>query len=61
MEPVLDRVFIARDSSPLALLAGGALALALVKGAADYAQSVLMSRVGQRVASPMCRGHCSPA
>jgi subfamily B ATP-binding cassette protein MsbA len=49
MEPVLDRIFIARDSSLLVLLAGGALALALVKAAADYAQSVQMSRVGQRV------------
>jgi subfamily B ATP-binding cassette protein MsbA len=49
MEPVLDRIFIARDSSLLLLLAGAALALALVKGAADYAQSIQMSRVGQRV------------
>ena len=49
MEPVLDRIFIARDSSLLLLLAGAALGLALVKGIADYAQSVLMSRVGQRV------------
>jgi subfamily B ATP-binding cassette protein MsbA len=49
MEPVLDRIFIARDSSLLLLLAGAALALALVKGLADYADSVLMSRVGLRV------------
>jgi len=49
MEPVLDRIFIARDSSLLLLLAGAALALALVKAAADYAQSIQMSRVGQRV------------
>jgi subfamily B ATP-binding cassette protein MsbA len=49
MEPVLDRIFIARDSSLLLLLAGAALGLALVKAAADYAQSVQMSRVGQRV------------
>src|SRR6185312_7321175 len=49
MEPVLDRIFIARDSSLLWLLAGAALGLALVKGLADYAETVLMSRVGQRV------------
>src|SRR5580765_753475 len=49
MEPVLDRIFIARDSSLLLLLAGAALVLALVKGLADYANSVLMSRVGLRV------------
>jgi ATP-binding cassette, subfamily B, bacterial MsbA len=49
MEPVLDRVFIARDSSLLLLLAGAALVLALVKGVADYVETVLMTRVGQRV------------
>jgi subfamily B ATP-binding cassette protein MsbA len=49
MEPVLDRIFIARDSSLLLLLASAALALALIKGLADYADSVLMSRVGLRV------------
>jgi subfamily B ATP-binding cassette protein MsbA len=49
MEPVLDRIFIARDASLLLLLGGGALALALVKGFADYGQTVLMNRVGQRV------------
>src|SRR5712691_1866935 len=50
MEPVLDRIFIARDSSLLWLLGGAALGLALVKGIADYAETVLMSRVGQRSA-----------
>jgi ATP-binding cassette, subfamily B, bacterial MsbA len=49
MEPVLDRIFIARESALLLLLAGAALTLALVKGVADYAQSILMSRVGLRV------------
>ena len=49
MQPVLDRIFIARDSSLLLLLAGAALALALVKGLADYSQTVQMARVGQRV------------
>ncbi|HEX3954942.1 MAG TPA: ABC transporter transmembrane domain-containing protein [Stellaceae bacterium] len=49
MEPVLDKVFIARDSSLLLALAGGALVLALIKGFADYSESILMTRVGQRV------------
>jgi ATP-binding cassette, subfamily B, bacterial MsbA len=49
MQPVLDRIFIARDASLLLLLAGAALALALVKGVADYTQTILMTRVGQRV------------
>src|ERR1700693_3232700 len=49
MEPVLDRIFIARDSSLLWFLGSAALGLALVKGVADYAETVLMTRVGQRV------------
>jgi ATP-binding cassette, subfamily B, bacterial MsbA len=49
MQPVLDKIFVARDASLLLLLAGAALLLALVKAVADYAQSVLMTRVGQRV------------
>jgi ATP-binding cassette, subfamily B, bacterial MsbA len=49
MEPVLDRIFVARDGSLLLLIAGGALGLALVKGLADYGEAVLMTRVGQRV------------
>ena len=49
MEPVLDRIFIARDSSLLVLLAGAALVLALAKSLADYTETVLMTRVGQRV------------
>src|SRR3954465_3592480 len=49
MEPVLDRIFIARDSSLLLLIAGAALALAAAKSLADYGQTVLMNRVGQRI------------
>jgi subfamily B ATP-binding cassette protein MsbA len=51
MEPVLDRIFIAREAALLLLLGGAALVLALVKGFADYGQTVLMNRVGQRVIS----------
>src|ERR1700745_714913 len=49
MEPVLDRIFVAREGSLLLLIAGGALGLAFVKGLADYGEAVLMTRVGQRV------------
>jgi ATP-binding cassette, subfamily B, bacterial MsbA len=49
MQPVLDRIFVGRDGSLLLLIAGGALAIAVVKGLADYGQAVLMNRVGQRV------------
>src|ERR1700761_3476334 len=49
MQPVLDRVFVGRDPSWLLLIAGGALAIAVVKGIADYGEAVLMNRVGQRV------------
>src|ERR1700738_1022506 len=38
MEPVLDRIFVARGGLLVLLVAGGALALALVKGLADYGQ-----------------------
>jgi subfamily B ATP-binding cassette protein MsbA len=49
MQPVLDRIFVGREEAFLLLIAGGALALALVKGLADYGNAVLMNRVGQRV------------
>jgi ATP-binding cassette, subfamily B, bacterial MsbA len=49
MQPVLDRIFVGRDGSLLLLIAGGALAIAIVKGLADYGEAVLMNRVGQRV------------
>jgi ATP-binding cassette, subfamily B, bacterial MsbA len=49
MQPVLDRIFVGRNGSLLYLIAGAALVLALVKGAADYGEAVLMNRAGQRV------------
>jgi subfamily B ATP-binding cassette protein MsbA len=49
MQPVLDRIFVAREGAMLLLIASGALALAIVKGLADYGEAVLMTRVGQRV------------
>jgi subfamily B ATP-binding cassette protein MsbA len=49
MQPMLDRIFVGREGSLLLAIAGAALALALIKGLADYSETVLMSRVGQRV------------
>jgi subfamily B ATP-binding cassette protein MsbA len=49
MQPMLDRIFVGREASLLVVIAGAALALAVVKGFADYGDTVLMSRVGQRV------------
>jgi subfamily B ATP-binding cassette protein MsbA len=49
MQPVLDRIFVARESSLLLVIAGAAVGTALVKGLADYAQAVLTTRIGQRV------------
>ena len=49
MQPMLDRIFVGREGSLLLVIAGAALALAIVKGLADYGDTVLMSRVGQRV------------
>jgi subfamily B ATP-binding cassette protein MsbA len=49
MQPMLDRIFVGREASLLLVIAGAALALAILKGLADYGEAVLMSRVGQRV------------
>ena len=49
MQPMLDKIFIARDGSLLWLVAVGVLVLAVVKGCASYTQAVLMTMVGQRV------------
>ena len=49
MQPMLDRIFVGRESSLLLLIAGSVFAIAIIKGIADYSEAVLMSRVGQRV------------
>ncbi|HTV45878.1 MAG TPA: ABC transporter transmembrane domain-containing protein [Stellaceae bacterium] len=49
MQPVLDRIFVGRDASLLLVIAGAALAIAIVKGLSDYGEAVLMNRVGQRI------------
>jgi subfamily B ATP-binding cassette protein MsbA len=49
MEPVLDKVFVERDTTMLVLVPAAVLVAALVKGIASYGQGVLLSHVGQRI------------
>ncbi|HXP31658.1 MAG TPA: ABC transporter transmembrane domain-containing protein [Stellaceae bacterium] len=49
MQPMLDRVFVARDERLLLIIPAAVVGLAFVKGIANYAQVVLMTRVGQRI------------
>jgi subfamily B ATP-binding cassette protein MsbA len=48
-QPMLDRIFVGHQADLLLVIAGAALALAVVKGVTDYGEAVLMSRVGLRV------------
>ena len=56
MEPVLDRIFIAKDASMLGVVGGAILAVFFVKGLATYGQAVLMSFVGQRIIANLQAG-----
>jgi ATP-binding cassette, subfamily B, bacterial MsbA len=49
MQPMLDRVFVGHDERLLWLIPLAVVVLAVVKGLANYWQSVLMTTVGQRV------------
>ena len=49
MQPILDRVFVQHDSRLLLVIPVAIVALAIIKGFANYAQSVLMTTAGQRV------------
>lgn len=49
IEPALDEVFIARDRDMLIYIPLAALAIAVIRGLANYGQAVLMSWVGQRI------------
>ncbi|HUZ72780.1 MAG TPA: ABC transporter transmembrane domain-containing protein [Stellaceae bacterium] len=49
MQPMLDRVFVARDERLLVVIPAAVMVLAFVKGIANYGQAVLMTTVGQRV------------
>ncbi|MGH7123931.1 MAG: ABC transporter ATP-binding protein, partial [Stellaceae bacterium] len=55
MKPLLDRIFVGREAELLWVVAAAVLAIALVKGFATYAQSLLMYRVGQRVVADIQR------
>jgi subfamily B ATP-binding cassette protein MsbA len=55
MEPLLDKIFVGRQVGLLWVVAAAVLAIAAVKGAAGYAQSILMYRVGQRVVADIQR------
>jgi len=49
MEPVLDKVFIDRDSTMLFLVPIAVIGATLIKGLATFFQGVLMAFVGQRI------------
>ncbi len=49
MQPMLDEVFLNRDRQMLMLVPLAVITVALIKGVADYGQSVLMALVGQKV------------
>ncbi len=49
MEPIVDDVFVAKNKSTLWLVGGAVLVTFAVKGAANYAQAALISRVGLRI------------
>ncbi len=53
MEPVLDEVFVKRDSSLLLIIPLAVIVIAAAKGIAGYLQSVIMNDVGQRIISDL--------
>jgi subfamily B ATP-binding cassette protein MsbA len=55
MQPVLDDIFVRRNAALLYLVPLAVIAAAMVKGAGTYAQSMLMTGVGQRMLADMQR------
>ena len=53
MEPVVDEIFVNRAEGALKLIAVAVLTVFVLRGAATYAQSVLMNHVGQRIIAKM--------
>jgi len=49
MEPVLDKVFVERNSAMLYVIPGIVVLAALIKGLSSYAQGILLNYVGQRI------------
>jgi subfamily B ATP-binding cassette protein MsbA len=55
MQPMLDRVFVQKDERLLIVIPLAVIALAFLKGIANYGQSVMMTTVGQRVVADIQR------
>ncbi|MCB2191078.1 MAG: lipid A export permease/ATP-binding protein MsbA [Deltaproteobacteria bacterium] len=49
VKPVMDKIFVARDSDLLMLMPIGIIVLYMVKGLSSYGQTYLMQYVGQRI------------
>ncbi|MFT5539316.1 MAG: subfamily B ATP-binding cassette protein MsbA [Alphaproteobacteria bacterium] len=49
MKPIIDDVFVARDSNMLIVVSVAILVIFIVKGTSTFGQAVLMTYVGQRV------------
>lgn len=53
MQPMLDKIFLEKDSSMLILIPFAVFGLAITNGLANYTQSVQMKFVGQRIVTDM--------
>jgi subfamily B ATP-binding cassette protein MsbA len=53
MQPVLDRIFLEKDRAMLTVVPLALVAVVLIGGAANYFQTVLMRRVGQRIVADL--------
>jgi len=49
MEPIIDKVFTAKDKSALWPVALGVMAVFVIRGLATYGHTVMMNKLGQRV------------
>jgi len=49
MEPIIDKVFTAKDKTALWPVAFGVMAVFVIRGLATYGHTVMMNRLGQRV------------
>ncbi len=55
MRAAINDVFVHRDLRAMWFVAGGIVLLSILKGAADYAQGVVMTRIGNRVTATFQR------
>jgi subfamily B ATP-binding cassette protein MsbA len=55
MRSAINDVYVHRDLRAMWLVAGGIVLLSVIKGAADYAQAVVMTRIGNRVTATVQR------